>query len=322
MKSKEVNRIEMWAGWLANGDEKYSNTVSANEVDEFNDYKETWKILEEMQEIEQFDTDKAWDKLYDKIARDDKELNTRILRMNKSRLIAIAASVVILLGIGGYLLFNVGSSMIFRFSNEGLAAKEILLPDGSRVYLNSGAEINYNENFGESKRDINLVGEAFFEVAKDKTKPFVVHTGNTFIRVVGTSFNINSLNEKVEVVVRTGKVEVYTNSPATEHVFLEPGDQAVVGNSAPIVKTVNVNENYSSWKDQKLVFKALPLSNVISDIEKTYHCSIELTDPSVGNKRITTTFDNDSLEDVLHSIALPFNLTVEKDGKKYILASN
>lgn len=322
MKNIDKNTLNKWVSLLANNQEASLKDDGAIKNDAFKSYHKTWKILEEMQDIEQFDTDKAWNKVYSKIADHSKGAakdNVRTFR--PKRIWAYAASIMLLVGIGGYLLMQQKEGTV-RFVNNSQTAQLINLPDGSKVFLNTRAELHYAKSFGKETRDISLKGEAFFEVTKDKSKPFLVHTNHTFIKVVGTSFNVNASTEAVEVVVKTGRVEVYKTEVNATPIILEPGDRAIAQPHDEIHKQKNTNLNYLSWMDKKLIFKALPLSEVISDVMQAYHCQIELEDTSLHNLKITSTFDNDSLDDVLTSISLALNLHVEKEGKKYILVSD
>lgn len=285
-------------------------------LDEFKVYKETWKILDAMKNIKQFDTDNAWNKLYDKIS-DDKEVSAIKTKTIKLRaLFSIAATIVILIGLVSVFVLN--NNNITTYVNSSLAVKTITLPDGSEVSMNTQSEISFDKSFGNKSRNITLLGEAFFKVTKDPSKPFVVQSGNAYVKVLGTSFNVNAKGNNVKVVVKTGRVEV-SNKTTLNQVILMPGDEAILVNNSEIIKQSNVNYNYLSWLDKKLIFKALPMSVVINDLMKTYNCNIELSDSSIKNYKLTSTFDNIPLTDVLESISLTFNLSIENVDNRYIL---
>lgn len=321
MKSVSQDIINNWVNGFVNNENESINNVELQE--EFNSYKATWDKLKEMQDIEQFDTDMAWSKLYSRIDKPNtgKESgNGKIFGLTK--VLAIAASVAILIGLAGFLSYNTyfGNQSIY---NSELTAQLVELPDGTEVYLNTNSEIEFERNFYKNgKRQVVLKGEAFFDVARDVNHPFIISAENSFIKVLGTSFNVNAINNNVEVVVKTGKVEVFNTNKSVEHVILLPGDKAIVNQSNTITKSTNNKENYLGWLNRKLVFKAMPLSEVISDLEKTYHCEIEMADTSIASLKITSTFDNDPLDDILKSIALTFDLSIEKERKKYTLVSN
>ena len=98
------------------------------------------------------------------------------------------------------------------------------MPDGSTIFLNRNSEFSYRSNFGDRSRNVILTGEAFFEIAPDASKPFIIDAGNARVRVVGTSFNVITSNSEsaVEVFVKTGKVMLSSNS-GSESIALDPG---------------------------------------------------------------------------------------------------
>ncbi len=283
--------------------------------------KETWKILNKMQEMEQFDTDKAWNSLFGRL--NEEELVSGEAKPIKSMKFrwsyAVAAAVVLLVGLFGFLLLQNQQSG-FSYSNNEVAALTIFLPDGTEVSLNQGAEMHYTKNFGNTNRTISLQGEAFFKVKPDKNLPFIVNTREASVKVLGTSFNVKSDKQGIEVIVKTGRVEVYQSSQTGETLVLNPGERGLYSDKG-LLKQVNERENYLAWLDKKLVFKAMPLPQVINDINQAYHSHIELGDSSIQNLVITTTFENNSIDEVLESIALALNLEVEKQTDTYLLVS-
>ncbi|MBK7131283.1 MAG: FecR domain-containing protein [Bacteroidales bacterium] len=100
----------------------------------------------------------------------------------------------------------------------------ISLPDGSKISLNRNSQLTYRENFGKKNRNVKLTGEAFFEIAPDASKPFIIDAGKADVRVVGTSFNVitNNTESEVEVYVKTGKV-ILSDKSGSQSIALEPG---------------------------------------------------------------------------------------------------
>lgn len=289
--------------------------------EDFKNHVNTWKILNEMQEMEQFDTDKAWNKLFGRLT--DEELlepQTRLHgagRFNWSYV--VAASLLVLMGITG-LFFYQKWDRITTYANNELEAKIVFLPDGTEVSLNTDANLKYSRAFGTENREVSLEGEAFFNVKRNELLPFIIHSNETNVEVLGTSFNVNASGEQVEVVVKTGQVAVYKQNNKENQVLLIPGESAISG-SIGIVKSPNSQPNYRAWLDKKLVFKAMPLSQVINDINHAYHAQITIGDSSLQSLLITTTYQNNTIDEVLESIAVAFNLKVEKQEKSYILVS-
>ena len=111
--------------------------------------------------------------------------------------------------------------------------KAVTLPDGSTVYMNAGARLSYSKQFGRKNREVQLTGEAFFDVTPDKKRPFSISAGNAVIRVLGTSFNVNSSNKEnqVEVYVSTGIVELSESGNQNNRVLIHPGNIGLIENS-------------------------------------------------------------------------------------------
>jgi ferric-dicitrate binding protein FerR (iron transport regulator) len=323
MKSNKHIAWHTMAKYLSGNAPDRNDDMLADEAgaEELAACKETWKILNKMQEMEQYDTDKAWNSLFGRLNKEEL-VNREVQPVKRVKFrwsYAVAASLVLLMGLAGFLFLQNQQSGI-SYMNNNVAALTIFLPDGTEVSLNQGAEVKYNKSFGLTDRSISLAGEAFFKVKPNKTLPFIITTQETAVKVLGTSFNVKSDAQGVEVVVKTGRVEVYRDENTHEALVLNPGEGAF-SSGAGLVRYQNERENYLAWLDKKLVFKAMPLPQVINDINQAYHTHIELGDSSIQNLVITTTFENNSIDEILESIALALNLEVEKQNKKYLLVS-
>ncbi|MBI9068919.1 MAG: FecR domain-containing protein [Salinivirgaceae bacterium] len=301
------------------------DTSEAN-IQEIESCVNTWKTLEKMQEIEQFDTDKAWGSLHNRLQKNDLLANDephKLRSLSTNRWIAVAASIILIVGLFSVWLivskpFN---SSNFYAENITLEPMEVNLPDGSLVYLNSQSNLSYNNKFSLSNRKVQLQGEAFFEVTRDETNPFEIFVNNASVKVLGTSFNVESSELGVKVIVKTGKVQLSTNKEFSNSIILTPGEKGSLINSI-LLKEKNKGENYLSWLNKRLVFKAVPLNKALVDINKAFHSNIELGDSNLNELLITTNFTNNNLDEVLKSISIAFNLRVEKTGKRHILVSN
>jgi len=295
--------------------------IEISQIAEFEACVETWKTINKMQEIQKFDTDTAWNKLHQRIS--DEELNQFNYREKKvipmRWIVGIAATVVLLVGFTSLWVYQRSSNQTFQVVNNKVEPQKVELPDGSNVFLNKDAQLSYNQSYHQNQRNVKLSGEAFFEVVPNSQKPFIVECNQTSVKVLGTSFNISSSAKYTEVIVASGRVEFYENSSISTNVILLPGDKGFFSNGN-LSKITNDNQNYLSWKDHKLVFKAMPLQQVISDINQTYHCQIEIGDTSINNLLITTTFNDIPLSGIMESITLAFNLKfVKQTETSYIL---
>ena len=166
---------------------------------------------------------------------------------------------------------------------------------------------------------MTLTGEAFFEIAPDANKPFIIDAGRASVKVVGTSFNVITRNNEaaVEVFVKTGKVMLSNNS-RSKTLSLEPGYIGTM-DSEISAKTLNQNPNYLSWKTGLLVYNGQKLDVVFSDLKRVYNMDIEAADPAILENRWTSPIDNQPQETIIRLICASFNLTYTKDGNIYHL---
>lgn len=182
----------------------------------------------------------------------------------------------------------------------------LFLPDGSTVKLNAASKIEYLENFSDSLRIVYLEGEAFFEVANDSLKPFVVHTGAISVTALGTSFNVSSYGEESQIAVAlaSGRVVVKEESQR-DKVYLEPGQLVEYrknNNRFSELKSFSAKSVYG-WKDGILYFKSATLPEVISRLERWFGVEFIIEGSSPLSWSYTGEFDNQSLKSVLESLS-------------------
>ena len=223
----------------------------------------------------------------------------------------VAASVVILISVGiGYYFNHNSPDDIEVIVNNNYITKEatwgqklkITLPDGSIVNLNSGSKILFPEKFTDSIREVNLEGEAFFDVVKNDNKPFIIISSKLTTTVLGTSFNIEAFPNKtdIKVTLATGKVSIYANGKKT---LLAPSEQAIFNkeNKEIITKIVDI-QKYLEWKDGVLRFENATLREVIPKLEKWFNVIIEFENKSFSKCSFTGTFKNETLQTILESL--------------------
>ena len=195
--------------------------------------------------------------------------------------------------------------------------KEILLEDGSKVVLNSNSSITYAETFGET-RQIELKGEAYFKVHRDTTRPFVVSTHDVSVKVLGTSFNINSYkHNNTKVSVLTGKVEV--TSPSGKKVILTKNLQARLINDLDFAVSGCDSNNGIAWTDNIIFLKNTTLGETAKIIENWYDVTVDFEDTSLEGLTISGKFKDEKLENVLNSIAVLKQLKIIYITKNHVL---
>jgi ferric-dicitrate binding protein FerR (iron transport regulator) len=301
--------------------EKSENEELVNRfaADDINKSGEMWRELGNMSNEEEINVDRAWNKVSARI-------NVNRFQIMRSSFIRIAAAALIILGVGSASLYlnNSGylSKKVSVVTNIEEKNKVVNLPDGSKISLNRNSELSYRENFGKRNRNVKLTGEAFFEIAPDATKPFIIDAGKAEVKVVGTSFNVitNNNNSAVEVFVTTGKV-ILADKSGSQSLSLEPG---FVGNmdSETSAKAINNDPNYLAWNTGRLVYTGQKLDIVFKDLNRVYNMKIVTDDPSILENPWNSPIDEGAEETIILIICRSFNLSYTKDGDVYHLAKN
>ena len=194
--------------------------------------------------------------------------------------------------------------------------KEIYLEDGSVIVLNSNSSVTYPEEF-ETTRNIKLTGQAYFKVFRDVKRPFIVQTHDVKVRVLGTSFDINSYNHHdTKVSVITGKVEV--TSPTGKKVQITKNQQAdLIKNSDLQISTENSDDKIA-WISNTIILKNTKLSETVKIIENWYNVDIVIEDQELNDLTISGKFKDEKLENVLESIAYLKQLKINYTTKNQI----
>jgi len=193
----------------------------------------------------------------------------------------------------------------------------ITLQDGTIIYLNSGSKISYKSNFNDSLRIIDLEGEAFVEVFKDKSKPFVVRCKNLEIEALGTSFDINGYkNAPTFVSLLTGSVKIsYPSENEDKQLILNPGEYSKV-NEDGTISDKGIFDPYEvlAWKEGRLIFKNETISEIVPKLELWFGVHI-LDYSTVDQSRpFNSTFKKENLENILMNIGQVLNFDYEIKG--------
>jgi len=189
---------------------------------------------------------------------------------------------------------------------KGHVAK-CILPDGSEVWLNTRSTISYNTtSFNQDLRQVQLSGEAFFEVAKNKEVPFQVTTPVANINVTGTSFNVKAYpeSETFETVLEEGSVELELNNLSRQLVTLIPGERAVYNTHEKKISIEQVDANFfSAWRNGEILFKDATLADLTKELERIYDIRFHLKEAKLGEFRFRGMFSyNNNLIEALEKI--------------------
>jgi ferric-dicitrate binding protein FerR (iron transport regulator) len=262
------------------------------------------------------------------------------IKLNKYFWVYAAASVIFIFGIG--LLFkkyadfksSVPDKLQQVFVKPGSKSK-IILPDGTVVRLNGSSKLSYPKDFNQNVREVNLEGEAYFDVTKNAAHPFIVHTSNIDIKVLGTIFNVKSYDQDqtIETTLLRGSIEVYyKDDPSAPKVILKPNEKLVYRkdkekdlvsqkNEASVslkkyerdqdisISTLPVNKPDSlkeetSWLYNRLVIKGDDFNNLAIKFERWYGVKIDILSEDLKKYHFNGIFENETIEQALNALQL------------------
>jgi ferric-dicitrate binding protein FerR (iron transport regulator) len=185
------------------------------------------------------------------------------------------------------------------------------------VTLNKQSSIRYIKDFAGVDRRIDMEGEAFFAVAQDKEKPFVVHTNGMTITVLGTSFNVKNLGGKTEVIVETGMVEVRKGGQVRR---VGAHERLVVSGDGEPVTGPNPDQLYDYYRTHVFECNGTPLWRLVEKLNEVYKVNIVIANKSLRDKKMTTSFVDESLDGILNVVVQTFpGSSVDSTGKEIIL---
>ncbi len=228
---------------------------------------------------------------------------------------AAAAAVLLLIGGGvGYNLFF-SQAEVLHFATALNEQKEITLPDNSKVWINENSKLSYAANFDGETREIQLEGDATFEVTSDKFKPFIVHTNDIAVSVLGTKFNVYSPKKSTEseVHVLHGKVKVASKENDERQIILTKGLTARFDrnkNQLALIEDFVPNRLFEDTRT--LIFKNQKLELVFAEIETAYKVNIDLVNENMLQCPFTGKFENQNIAEVLEIMQTLFDFKISK----------
>lgn len=228
------------------------------------------------------------------------------LIMQPSFRLAVAAMLVLMLGIAGFMRYYTVTTEILPGNHQLVS-----LPDGSTIQLNAGSEIQYHKYWWRFSRSVSFRGEGFFKV--EKGSPFTVISEKGKTSVLGTSFNIYSRDNEYRVACLTGKVMV-TDPKNLNKVILEPNQKAELNQNGTFNVQQNINpETETAWIHNKFLFTAAPLTEVLTEIERQFNVRITWAEGTNTDQIYTGYFDrNQNIEEVLGYVCKPFGIKYKK----------
>lgn len=318
--SKEITNEELRAltAWIqADEDNKYTaDTIRAvwNLSDLSDDDLESLAA--------NIDTEDEFNFLRKRIHEIDEEVDhTPVIPLRRSRWKLVAGFALIVGLASTWFVYqgNAGHEMVeFKSGNQ---AEELALADGSIIHLNANSSVTYPAAFNSDSREIRFRGEGFFEIAKDASRPFIIHTQYENVTVLGTSFNIRALDNEPnsEIAVVTGRVLVSSGEDQQE---LTKDQIAIVNHENGLLKVEEnlISPNETAWLTKSLTFSNTLLSDVLEDLEDYYQVSFSIQDPKLANCSFTANFKDEKLITVLNTISTVLDVSIHEESKgNYVL---
>lgn len=315
----------------------FDQTISSNEKKQLHDWlkesEQNRKEFLEMHDIwassalinKKFNAEKAMEVFIENMKKlDDSQRKHKKLKRFIQLASGVAATIALLFYINyaDRLRDSVESRDNYTHVVKAQQSKErIVLPDGSVVWIDKGSVLSYSDRFNKQTRGVKIEGKAFFDVAKDKNKPFIVDLGEDKIKVYGTSFNVRNLIKEsdVEIVLLTGSVGLEL-SGAQQNIILKPNERVVYSKVSKDSHIEKVDASkFNIWTQDKLTFDNNTLSNVIPCLEIWYDVTIDCPEDLANNTRVSFTILNETKEQMLKVLALvaPVDYTV-KDNHIFI----
>ncbi len=183
--------------------------------------------------------------------------------------------------------------------------KTLIFADGSKATLNAGTTISYPKTFTGKTREVNLDGEAYFQVVHLNNKPFIVHSGKLQTQVLGTSFNVDAYSKAInmKVTVVSGKVSVKEASTGNRLMLTQNQQAVLTANTSSFKKSVVADaENNIAWQDGKLIFEDAPLDEIAAQLSLKFGVKTTLSNPKLKNCRISAVFQHKELPQILSVI--------------------
>ena len=303
IKQPDSRSQEFWEQWLHDHPEK------SEEVDKAR------RLVNLMQAKEQEPTEVQVENMWRNVASGMEE-GTKVIQLHPTSFLArhgwkVAAIVALMIGVF-FVLWNRTETISAEYGQQ----LTYTLPDGSSVILNAGSEISFQHSGWINDREVQVEGEAFFEV--EKGSPFEVTSALGTVEVLGTSFNVYAREEKFSVACFTGKVKVSDEKGQDAHVLIPGKGVETVGNQTRLYDFEPQKE--VAWRQGEFVFENVPLRGVLDELQRQYDLEIDLR-ADIEGRNYTGQFNNNDLQGALQMICLPMELAykLEENGKKVII---
>lgn len=297
-----------------------SEEMSRKEIDEL--FEKEWKKIVDKE------TSVTFQDVYEKIYSFDTGRKIRGINatpVNFFKLLKVAVIFFI-----SVLLFSVVyfygkpyfNEQFFETSAPRGQKSQVVLPDGTTIWLNSDSQIKYPLNFGKRNRTVELTGEAWFEVTKNQRKPFIIKTRNLEVKVTGTIFNLRAYSgePETEATLIEGEIELTMNPGFSENdkktIKMNPGESLIFNSNKNDVTYSNFKpDEIVGWKNNQLIFRDDSFENLVTKIERWYDVKIICDEPALKTQRLTVElYQGEQLERLLDVIELALHVECKMNG--------
>ena len=270
-------------------------------------------------ELPPFDEYRIYKNIQEAVMREEKRKNRRIRMPLFFKWTVACAIVLLVIGVGyNFYQSHSEANLVYR---EVCAVRGekllVLLPDGSRVWLNADSKLTYPEQFAKYNRNVTLEGEAYFEVAKDAARPFIVKTFHYNIEVLGTRFNVADYDNDMSVHTTLVEGKVAVSGPGVRQRILQPNEQFVLDKNTgkQEIKTVDVSY-IVAWKDAGFRFRDVRLEDIMHAIERWYDVTVFYENQEVKDYRFGFNVGRDeSIDPILRIFEANGRIKIDRNGK-------
>jgi len=272
-------------------------------------------------------------------------------KRNKKWLVFGLAGLGFLLGIFlGVRKYNNASELSAQKINSEVSTRygsktNLVLPDGTKVWLNAGSKLNYDKNYGNAIREVSLTGEAYFDVVKNPEKPFIIHASKIDIKVLGTAFNVKSYpgEKTIETSLIRGSIEITFKDRPSEKVILKPNEKLVVANDelpVAVAKKQSVRQSNepivaishlsyarrdstiieTAWVQNKLFFQDESFRDLAAQMQRWYGVNIRFDESQRDTLHFTGSFENESIQQALDALQLTARFNYDIKGNEITIS--
>ncbi|TCD23437.1 DUF4974 domain-containing protein [Pedobacter psychrodurus] len=294
--------------------EKWLNATEANKK-HFSQLETIWQVSDTLKNENKRDEELAWTSF--KARRADLKPQGGNTKLLDARKVWLRIAAVLFIAVGGWMVYVLYGPENYTELTATNQVRTETLPDGSALTLNKNTKISYAGNFKNNRKLKLEQGDVFFDVAKDKTHPFVINIETISVEVVGTSFNIKHIQKDTEINVETGIVKV---SLGSDEVKLYKGEKIIInGNTSKLVKEQSTDQLYNYYRSNLFQANNIALSKLVTTLNEAYGSNISLGEKIKG-LTINTTLKMGSINQNLDIICQTLNLQLSRNGNTILLS--